>query len=152
MNELIMQYVREYGMAALTSFLATFGGGLGTGCAMFDPGGQVRRGLEQAKIYEWRGDGSFWVEGKGTQTERFTMIQGSIKMKEGAEGEPTIDWENSGIEYYLSADPSADVAGTAMGLALAASTEQVKVLSKTVDGLISAVIPLIAPVPNTETP
>ena len=34
MNEMVMQYVREYGMAALTSVLATFGGCLASGgCA-----------------------------------------------------------------------------------------------------------------------
>ena len=33
MNEIIMQYVREYGMAALTSLLATGGCLAGSGCA-----------------------------------------------------------------------------------------------------------------------
>ena len=134
-------------MAVLTSLLSGFGGCLGTGCAMFDPGGQVRRGLEQRKLYEWRDDGSFWVEGVGTQTERFTMIQGQIKMQTGPEGEPVIDWENSLIEYYLAADPQADVAGNAMAQALTASTTQAEVFGKIIGDLMAIIAPLLAPVP-----
>lgn len=33
MNEMVLQYAREYGMVALTSLLATFGGCLAGGCS-----------------------------------------------------------------------------------------------------------------------
>jgi hypothetical protein len=107
-----------------------------SGCAAFDPGGQVRRSLTQSKIYEWREDGSFWVEGNGTQTERFIMAQGDVKIITNDEGDEVIDWENSHIAYYLEADPSADAASAAMAQALQASTQQVQYLSQTFDNMI----------------
>lgn len=146
---MIEQYVRDFGMAAAMNVLAMFSGCLAGGCAMFDPGGSVRRGLEQAKIYEWREDGSFWVEGVGTQAERFTMIEGVLVMKGGEDG-PVVDLEKSIITHYLTADPSAKVAGTAMGQALAASTEQIKASSQLIGDLVSTIVPLISPVPGPE--
>lgn len=127
--------------------LTIFGGCLNGGCAILDPGGQVRRGLTQSKLYEWGEEGNFWVQGNGPQTERFTMAQGRIVMKEDPEGDPVVDWEKSAIEYFLTADPSADAAGTAMGQALTASTKQIEMLTGTVNKLLEAAIPLLAPVP-----
>lgn len=156
MNELLQGQLGKVVLGMLTPLLAAFVGCLPTGCAMFTPGASVRRGLEQSKLYEWRADGGFWVEGKGTQTEAFTMVQGDIKMKEGEDGKPVIDWDGSTVAYYLSADPNADVAGTAMGQAFAASTAQMGMLNQTIDTLLSIVGPLIpvpsAPIDNTETP
>lgn len=118
------------------------------GCAAFDPGGQTRRSLTQSKIYEWRKDGGFWVEGNGPQTERFTMMEGYLVFErdENEEivyddyGEPKIDWEKSYIAYYLHADPSADAAASTMNQALAASTQQITALSNMVGDLTKAVL------------
>lgn len=116
------------------------------GCAWTDPGGQVRRGLEQRTLKEWRADGGFWAEGVGTQTESYTMAQGHLVLNEDG----TINTEKSVLEYYLKADPSADAAGTALGQALIASTEQAKAMSSVIESLASMVTPLLTPVPVGE--
>lgn len=135
-----------FGVAA--SVLAVVTGCLPGGCALFtSPGEQIRQGMEQSTLKEWRADGGFWAEAKGTQTERYTMAQGRIVLKENEDGEAVIDLEESVIEYYLTADPSARDSGTAMGQALEASTAQAEVLGRTVSDLVGAMIPLLTSVP-----
>lgn len=148
---MLSQYFKEIGTGLLISLLAGFGGCLSTGCALLMPGESVRRGMEQSKIYEWRTDGGFWVEAKGTHTESFMMLEGELVMKEGDDGKPVVDFERSRVTHYLAADPNVDVAGTAMGQAFEASTAQMKMFSDLVAGLM----PLI-PIPGNsavdETP
>ncbi len=117
---------------------------LASGCVAFDPGGQVRKGLTQSKVYEWRDDGNFWAEGRGPQTERFTMAQGVIVMTVDDDGEPVIDFERSRLEYYLRADPSADAASSALAQALQASTQQMAAFTELMGTAIQAVMPLLA--------
>jgi hypothetical protein len=122
-------------------------------CLAFDPGGQVRRGLGQKKIYEWKADGGVWVEGEGPQTESFTMMEGSIVI--GDDGE--VDWEQSRVTHYLRSDPSGRAAQGAMVAAFAASTEQTKAFSATVEKLVETIVPLLTPIPSppeapSETP
>ncbi len=131
--------------------LAVFAIPVLAGCVAFDPGGQTRRSLTQSKIYEWREDGGFWVEGNGPQTERFTMIEGELAFLYNEDGTPAkdengehkVDWANSHIAYYLHADPSADAAASTMNQALAASTQQITALSTMVGDLTKAVVPLL---------
>jgi len=99
------------------------------GCVALDPGGQVARGVGQTKTYGWDEAGNFTVTGQGAQTERFTMAQGAILMMPGPDGLPVIDYENSRLEYFLTADPSAESAASVMGPAFEASTAQVRVLA-----------------------
>lgn len=115
-----------------------------SGCVALDPGGQVRKGLSQSKVYEWRNDGNFWAEGLGPQTERFTMAQGVIVMTVDEDGEPVIDFEKSRLEYYLRADPSADAAASAMTQALEASTQQMGAFTELLGTVIQAAMPLLA--------
>ena len=114
------------------------------GCAAFDPGGQVSRGLGQSKSYEWSDTGQFKVTGNGPQTERFTMAQGDLVMKVDKDGNEVIDWDKSKLAYYLRADPKADDAANAMNAALIASTAQVDRLSRSFDNLLASVLPLLA--------
>jgi hypothetical protein len=144
------QLLRTYVLPALMPLLAGLGACPSSGCALWTPGASVQRGIGQSKLYEWRADGGFWVEGKGTQEEQFTMAQGILKMKEGENGEPTIDWENSVVEYYLTARPSAKVAGNAMEQAFQAGTAQAGIFAGAIGELVSAIVPLI-PVPGATT-
>jgi hypothetical protein len=57
------------------------------------------------------------------------MAQGDIVMKPGPDGIPVVDYENSRLEYFLTADPSAESAASVMGPAFEASTAQVRVLA-----------------------
>lgn len=120
------------------------------GCVALDPGGQVARGVGQAKTYGWDELGNFTVTGQGAQTERFTMAQGDIVMMAGPDGLPVIDYEKSRLEYFLTADPSAESAASVMGPAFEASTAQVRVLAgelgRIVDVLIQASMPVPVPV------
>lgn len=127
----------------LTGWLMTL-----AGCGMMFPGLQVKDALSQRKIYEWREDGGFWVEGTGTQTERFTMMQGVIVMKTDGDGNEVVDLEKSQIEYYLKADPSADSAASALGAALQASTDQMRAMGETLNKIVDSVMPLLSPVPG----
>lgn len=145
------------------TMMATLLCGSCIGCVAGQPGGQVRRGLSQRKTYEWTEDGNFRVEGEGPQTERFTMMQGDMVMTVDADGNPVVDWENSTVAYYLSADPSADAAASTMGQALMASTAQVQAMSGSFDRMIALLSagllrtpapapPATAPVTATDPP
>ena len=114
------------------------------GCVALDPGGQVARGIGQTKTYGWDEAGNFTVTGQGAQTERFTMAQGAILMMPGPDGLPVIDYENSRLEYFLTADPSAESAASVMGPAFEASTAQVRVLAGELGSAISVLADLVA--------
>ena len=135
-----------------TALIATL---MGAGCPLNDPGGAVRRGLGQSKVYEWGETGKFRVEGNGPQTERFTMAEGHIVMTLDEDGNDVPDWEKSYIQYYLRADPKADDAANAMTAALQASIEQSKNATAIITGLIQALPGLIGavrPPPAAATP
>ena len=89
---------------------------------------------------EWKEDGSFWTEGRGTQTEAFTMAEGVIVFNDDG----SINFAESQITHYLKVDPRADVAGTALDAGFAASTAQMQAVTQ----LISALVPMLRPVPE----
>jgi len=137
--------------------VAVWVGGCLAGCAWSDPGGQVARGLGQEKTYAWSENGNFSVQGKGPQTERFTMAEGNIVMKFDDDGNEVVDWGKSAIQYYLRADPNADVAGGAMAQGFEASTRQAEALGKVFSQAIGAAVQIAGmrmqpEPPATETP
>ena len=77
------EYLRQYGLAALTSFLATFGGCLGAGCTMTLTGG---------------GEMSI-----GMRNDNFLVLRHTVdgdKVDKGAESEfkapALVDWVTGG--------------------------------------------------------
>ncbi len=78
--------------------------GLG-GCAVLNPGGQVKEGLTQATLYGWN-EKEFTADIKGTQEGEFTMAEGDIILNDDG----TVNFEESTISAYLHSKPSAQPA------------------------------------------
>ncbi|HEB79106.1 MAG TPA: hypothetical protein ENI79_01350 [Rhodospirillales bacterium] len=131
------RYVRTLGDAAFLVAGILAAGAAVVAVAGCSPGLWTRQALSQTKIYEWRDDGGFWVEGKGPQEEIFTMMQGVIAFNPDG----TVNLENSHVEYYLHAEPSADAAVDANATNAAAYTAMTAELV----GLIRDLVPTIQP-------
>lgn len=120
---------------------------LNGGCTMINPGGQTAAALGQRKLIQWKADGTLIVDARGPQTERFTMAQGSIVLRENPEtGELEIDPEKSRLEYFLTGDPSATDARDASIVYAGESTKQVSAAMGAIRDLtqaIAAVLPAI---------
>lgn len=112
------------------------------GCLWGNPGGEVRRGMTQTQTVGWGADGNFTQTAEGTQTNNLLMAEGLIVMKDG-NGMPAIDFDQSRLTHVLITSPSARDASNALARAFEASTAQAEMFGKTLEGILSMVVPLI---------
>ncbi len=112
---------------------------LSGGCLALDPAGAIG-GLKQRQIIGWDADGNFSFNAVGTHEARITMAEGDIVLAKDADGNDIIDWEQSTISAYLRADPKADEAASALGLALLNSTKQMDRMGDSFDSLAGGLI------------
>ena len=115
-----------------------------SGCALIDPGGSSARAVRQYKEYSWTADGDFSVLGEGAQTERFTLASGNVVLKLDSDGRPVIDPEASTLEYYLTSEPSADGAVSALVAMAQISIEQGRATQQAYSDTLTALIDLLS--------
>lgn len=94
-------------------------------------------GHHQSKIYEWRENGSFWVEAKGSQTEAFEMNQTTTTYnKDGTVAAVDV--------YALKVTPDHGQTGATMAAGFEASAKMLE----TVDKMLGKVAPSFAAPPT----
>jgi hypothetical protein len=127
-------------------------GCLVSGCQIFDPGGQVRRGRLQE---EWTviDQAGLDHQGSGTKNVEYVYARGDVVMERDAEGTLTVSPDSS-LTVFAHFKPKTDEGITeSLAAAFAASTEQSKAMNETFSNITGMLIPLLqAKIPNPEPP
>lgn len=118
---------------------------LNLGCAMFNPGGQVRQAIGQRFETVYSAD-EFRNTGEGGQEVEITLAEGLVVMKDGENG-PVLDLERSALTAYFHMKPSGQAAVSASAIFAEMGARQIESMERTLQNVLAVLAPLLRPPP-----